>query len=145
MSYIVCKRLGSKFISSSRHIFEPNWGFESSQDKPKSANQVNFISKPTSQALIIIVLYFDVKTNRPASCAFVVCTKMESCIVMGWTTCMFKAKNRMFEFDYQKMNTFKFVRCSKKSCSRLFDEKLNKSSDGSYYVRVGCLFVWGQK
>ena len=25
----------------------------------------------------------------------------------------FEAQNRVFEFDYQKMNTFKFVRCSK--------------------------------
>ena len=27
---------------------------------------------------------------------------------------MFEGKNRVFEFDYHKMNTFKFVRCSKK-------------------------------
>jgi len=26
----------------------------------------------------------------------------------------FEAKNRVFEFDYHKMNTFEFVRCSKK-------------------------------
>ena len=26
----------------------------------------------------------------------------------------FKAKNRVFEFDYHKMNMFEFVRCSKK-------------------------------
>ena len=25
----------------------------------------------------------------------------------------FEAKNRVFEFDYQQMNTFEFVRCSK--------------------------------
>ena len=27
--------------------------------------------------------------------------------------CSFEAKNRVFEFNYQKMNTFEFVRCSK--------------------------------
>ena len=26
----------------------------------------------------------------------------------------FEAKNRVFEFDYHKMNMFEFVRCSKK-------------------------------
>ena len=26
----------------------------------------------------------------------------------------FEAKNRVFEFDYQKVNTFEFVRCLKK-------------------------------
>ena len=26
----------------------------------------------------------------------------------------FEAKNRVFEFDHQQMNTFEFVRCSKK-------------------------------
>ena len=26
----------------------------------------------------------------------------------------FEAKNRVFEFDYQKMNTFEFVQCSEK-------------------------------
>ena len=26
----------------------------------------------------------------------------------------FEAKNRVFEFDYQKMNMFEFVQCSKK-------------------------------
>ena len=34
----------------------------------------------------------------------------------------FKAKNRVFEFNYQKMNMFESVRCSKKRCSSLFDE-----------------------
>ena len=27
--------------------------------------------------------------------------------------CSFEAKNEVFEFDYQHMNTFKFMRCSK--------------------------------
>ena len=27
---------------------------------------------------------------------------------------MFEAKNRVFEFDYHKMNMFEFIRCSKK-------------------------------
>ena len=34
----------------------------------------------------------------------------------------FEAKNRVFEFDYHKMNTFEFVRCSKKWYSSQFDE-----------------------
>ena len=34
----------------------------------------------------------------------------------------FEAKNRMFVFDRQQMNTFEFVRCSKKLCSSQFDE-----------------------
>ena len=34
----------------------------------------------------------------------------------------FEAKTRVFEFEYQKIYTFKFVRCSKRLCSSLFDE-----------------------
>ena len=39
----------------------------------------------------------------------------------------FEAKNRVFEFDYQKMNTFKSVRCS-----NTFDDLFSKSSEGLF-------------
>ena len=42
----------------------------------------------------------------------------------------FKAKNRVFEFDYLNMNMFESVQCSKKWYSSLFDDKFSKSSEG---------------
>ena len=35
---------------------------------------------------------------------------------------LFEAKNKVFEFIYQKMNKLKSVQCSKKLCLSLFDE-----------------------
>ena len=48
-------------------------------------------------------------------------------LVMGRPSSMFgvrsfKAKNRVFKFDYQKMNTFEFVQCWKQQYSSLFDD-----------------------
>ena len=52
----------------------------------------------------------------------------------------FEAKNRVFEFNHQQMNTFEFVRCSSQ-----FGEcfcKSSKSLLGSMFVRskpkIGC-------
>ena len=41
----------------------------------------------------------------------------------------FEAKNRVFEFDYQKINMFEFDQFSKKQCSSLFDELFSKSGE----------------
>ena len=41
----------------------------------------------------------------------------------------FKAKNRVFEFDYQKMNTFESIWCSKKWSSNLFNEWFSKCGE----------------
>ena len=46
----------------------------------------------------------------------------------------FEAKNRVFEFDYQKINTFEFVRCSKNLCLSLFVKQCSKSSEGPIRV-----------
>ena len=48
----------------------------------------------------------------------------------------FEAKNRVFELDYQKMNTFEFVQCSKNRCSILFDKQFTKSSEGPIRFEV---------
>ena len=42
----------------------------------------------------------------------------------------FEAVNRVFEFNFQKMNMFKYVRCLKKLCLSLFEIKVSKSSKG---------------
>ena len=52
--------------------------------------------------------------------------------VLLWFSCLdiysSEAKNRVFEFDYKKMNMFKSVPCSKISCSSLFENWLWASS-----------------
>ena len=69
-------------------------------------------------------------------------------VVMG--RIMFKvrsleSKNRVFEFDYQKMNMFESVWCSKKWCLSLFDEQFCKLSEGSITFDIQCMFVRSQK
>ena len=53
----------------------------------------------------------------------------------------FKAINKGLQFDYQNMNMFNSVQCSKKWCSSLFDDEFNKSSEGPIKFDVSCPFV----
>ena len=60
--------------------------------------------------------------------------------------CLLGAKNRLFEFDHQQMNTFKFVRCSKNDVRvrSMFDEMVfdpSPVSPNSYQFFYVCLFV----
>ena len=49
---------------------------------------------------------------------------------LEFNVCLFEAKNRVFEYGYQKMNTFEFVQCSKNDvrvCS-MFDKMVFDTS-----------------
>ena len=51
----------------------------------------------------------------------------------------FEAKNRMFEFDHQYMNTFEFVRCLKNDVrvrSMFYKMVFDPSLDSGYNSRV---------
>ena len=52
-------------------------------------------------------------------------------LVTGQT--MLEAKNRVFEFDYHKINMFESVQCSKKQCSSLFNKPFSISIEGSKF------------
>ena len=57
----------------------------------------------------------------------------------------FEAKNRVFEFDHQQMNTFEFVRCSKNDVrvrsmfdEMVFDPSLLASSLKAFEIHLQC-------
>ena len=60
--------------------------------------------------------------------------------------CLLEAKNRLFEFDHQQMNTFKFVRCSKydvRVCS-IFDEMVYDPSLLIFLKQIMSSFRFGE-
>ena len=46
-----------------------------------------------------------------------------------------EAKNRVFEFDHQQMNMFKFVQCSKNNVRSMFDKMVFDPSLAAVYSR----------
>ena len=56
----------------------------------------------------------------------------------------FKAKNRVFELDYQMMNMFESVQCSKNQYASLYNEWFSKSSEGSIRFNVWSPFIQTQ-
>ena len=58
---------------------------------------------------------------------------------------MLEAKNRVFEFDYQKKNAFEFIQCSNNWCSSMFVKQFSKSSKGPIRFGVRCSIVRSQK
>ena len=90
-------------------------------------------------------LVFTLKWHSWILKCFTINVEVKKIRPFGIDVLSFEAKNRVFEFHYQNMKMFGFVRCSKNRCLSLFAKQFSKSSECPIRFEVRCLMVRSQK